>query len=125
MLNLRGVIGQAIEGARQEKLIGNALEAAVTLTCDEAAVTADPERGARRVFYPERAEASAREGAGRDDFQNHPSKMRALLAASADGGKKRGASGIVRSVRERRQRTEQLRRVDRVNTDETRIGEVR
>ena len=28
---MRGVIGQAIERARQEKLIGNALEAAVTL----------------------------------------------------------------------------------------------
>src|SRR5437588_2696560 len=35
LLNLRAVIGQAVEGARQEKLIGNALEAAVILTCDE------------------------------------------------------------------------------------------
>ena len=34
MLKLRAVIGQAIEKARQEKLIGNALEAAVTLQCD-------------------------------------------------------------------------------------------
>lgn len=40
LLNLRGVIGQAVEKARQEKLIGNALEAAVTLTCDETTVTA-------------------------------------------------------------------------------------
>jgi isoleucyl-tRNA synthetase len=39
LLNLRGVIGQAIEGARQEKLIGNALEASVTLTCAEEAVS--------------------------------------------------------------------------------------
>jgi isoleucyl-tRNA synthetase len=31
LLRLRGVIGQAIEKARQEKLIGNALEAAVVL----------------------------------------------------------------------------------------------
>src|SRR5438128_8777019 len=31
LLNLRGVIGQAIEHARQQKLIGNALEAAVVL----------------------------------------------------------------------------------------------
>jgi isoleucyl-tRNA synthetase len=38
LLNLRGVIGQAVERARQEKLIGNALEAAVTLTCDEETV---------------------------------------------------------------------------------------
>jgi isoleucyl-tRNA synthetase len=34
LLRLRGVIGQAIERARQEKLIGNALEAAVSLTSD-------------------------------------------------------------------------------------------
>ena len=34
LLKLRGVIGQAIEKARQEKLIGNALEAAVVLQCD-------------------------------------------------------------------------------------------
>jgi isoleucyl-tRNA synthetase len=34
LLRLRGVIGQAIETARQEKLIGNALEAAVRLTSD-------------------------------------------------------------------------------------------
>ena len=39
LLKLRSVIGQAVEKARQEKLIGNALEAAVTLTCDEAMVT--------------------------------------------------------------------------------------
>ncbi len=34
LLRLRGVIGQAIERARQEKLIGNALEAAVVLHSD-------------------------------------------------------------------------------------------
>src|SRR5712692_6791349 len=38
LLKLRGVIGQAIERARQEKLIGNALEAAVVLHCDEKSV---------------------------------------------------------------------------------------
>jgi isoleucyl-tRNA synthetase len=40
LLNLRGVIGQAVEAARQEKLIGNALEAAVMLKCDEATIAA-------------------------------------------------------------------------------------
>ena len=40
LLKLRSVIGQAVERARQEKLIGNALEAAVTLTCDEATISA-------------------------------------------------------------------------------------
>jgi isoleucyl-tRNA synthetase len=34
MLKLRAVIGQAIEKGRQEQLIGNALEAEVTLVCD-------------------------------------------------------------------------------------------
>ena len=37
-LKLRGVIGQAVEQARQEKLIGNALEAAVVLRCDESKI---------------------------------------------------------------------------------------
>ncbi len=34
LLRLRGVIGQALESARQEKLIGNSLEAAIRLTSD-------------------------------------------------------------------------------------------
>ena len=40
LLDLRSVIGQSVERARQEKLVGNALEAAVTLTCDEATIAA-------------------------------------------------------------------------------------
>jgi len=47
---LRGVIGQAIERARQEKLIGNALEAAVTLTCDEATIAAVPKEELEEFF---------------------------------------------------------------------------
>jgi isoleucyl-tRNA synthetase len=39
LLKLRGIIGQAVEKARQEKLIGNALEAAVILRCDERFAT--------------------------------------------------------------------------------------
>jgi isoleucyl-tRNA synthetase len=50
LLNLRGVIGQAVEAARQEKLIGNALEAAVTLTCDEAIVTSIPKEELEEFF---------------------------------------------------------------------------
>ncbi|PYI78030.1 MAG: isoleucine--tRNA ligase, partial [Verrucomicrobia bacterium] len=38
LLRLRGVIGQALEKARQEKLIGNSLEARVILTCDRKLV---------------------------------------------------------------------------------------
>jgi len=39
LLKLRGLIGQAIEHARQEKLIGNALEAAVVLHSDSDVTT--------------------------------------------------------------------------------------
>jgi isoleucyl-tRNA synthetase len=39
LLKLRGVIGQAIEQARQQKLIGNALEAAVVLDSDSDVTT--------------------------------------------------------------------------------------
>jgi isoleucyl-tRNA synthetase len=38
LLKLRAVIGQAIERARQEKLIGNGLEAAVVLHCDKRTI---------------------------------------------------------------------------------------
>jgi isoleucyl-tRNA synthetase len=40
LLVLRGVIGQSVERARQEKLIGNALEAAVVLRCEQEAIAA-------------------------------------------------------------------------------------
>ncbi|HXM73803.1 MAG TPA: zinc finger domain-containing protein, partial [Chthoniobacterales bacterium] len=39
LLKLRGVIGQAIEKARQDKLIGNALEAAVVLKSNSDVTT--------------------------------------------------------------------------------------
>jgi isoleucyl-tRNA synthetase len=40
LLRLRGVIGQALEKARQEKLVGNSLEARVTLKCDRKLIGA-------------------------------------------------------------------------------------
>jgi isoleucyl-tRNA synthetase len=40
LLRLRGIIGQALEKARQEKLIGNSLEARVTLRCDRRLIGA-------------------------------------------------------------------------------------
>jgi isoleucyl-tRNA synthetase len=40
LLRLRGVIGQALEKARQEKLIGNSLEARVILKCDRKLIGA-------------------------------------------------------------------------------------
>src|SRR3954469_22438684 len=50
LLNLRSVIGQSVERARQEKLIGNALEAAVTLTCDEATIGTVPKEELEEFF---------------------------------------------------------------------------
>ncbi|HEV2804068.1 MAG TPA: isoleucine--tRNA ligase [Chthoniobacterales bacterium] len=50
LLQLRSVIGQAVERARQEKLIGNALEAAVTLTCDEAIIGGIPKEELEEFF---------------------------------------------------------------------------
>jgi len=50
LLKLRGVIGQAIEQARQEKLIGNALEAAVVLHCDQRFATSIPREEIEEFF---------------------------------------------------------------------------
>ena len=50
LLKLRGVIGQAIEKARQEKLIGNALEAAVVLNSNSD-VTAKIDKEELEEFF--------------------------------------------------------------------------
>jgi isoleucyl-tRNA synthetase len=50
LLSLRGVIGQAVERARQEKLIGNALEAAVVLRCDQEAISSIPNEQLEEFF---------------------------------------------------------------------------
>jgi isoleucyl-tRNA synthetase len=50
LLSLRGVIGQAVERARQEKLIGNALEAAVVLRCEEETISSIPHEQLEEFF---------------------------------------------------------------------------
>jgi len=50
LLTLRSVIGQAVEKARQEKLIGNALEAAVVLRCNVKIVGAIPREELEEFF---------------------------------------------------------------------------
>jgi isoleucyl-tRNA synthetase len=50
LLKLRGIIGQAVEKARQEKLIGNALEAAVILRCDARFATSLPREELEEFF---------------------------------------------------------------------------
>jgi isoleucyl-tRNA synthetase len=96
LLDLRGQIGQAVERARQEKLIGNALEAAVTLTCDETTIAAVPKEELEEFFIL--SDLTLQPGTGRVNFEDRLSKVRALLAASAGGWQKRGPSGLVRSV---------------------------
>ena len=51
LLKIRAVIGQAIEHARQEKTIGNALEAAVTLRCDAKMIAGVSKGRTRRIFH--------------------------------------------------------------------------
>ena len=51
LLKLRGVIGQAIERARQEKLIGNALEAAVVLHSDSDVTTKIDQGRTGRILH--------------------------------------------------------------------------
>jgi isoleucyl-tRNA synthetase len=50
LVRLRGVIGQAVEQARQEKLIGNALEAAVTLRCKTDLISLVPHEELEEFF---------------------------------------------------------------------------
>jgi len=50
LLRLRGVIGQAVEQARQEKLIGNALEAAVVLRCESSSIAHMPKDEIEEFF---------------------------------------------------------------------------
>jgi isoleucyl-tRNA synthetase len=50
LLKLRGIIGQAVEKARQEKLIGNALEAAVILRCDARFAISRPREELEEFF---------------------------------------------------------------------------
>ena len=82
LLRLRGVIGQALEKARQEKLIGNSLEARVILKCDRKVIGSRLEGGARRIFYSERPHYRRRARGVRYCRENALSKMRALLASS-------------------------------------------
>ncbi len=50
LLALRAVIGQAVERARQEKLIGNALEAAVLLRCEQDVIAGIPHEEIEEFF---------------------------------------------------------------------------
>ena len=88
LLKLRGVIGQAIEKARQEKLIGNASKQPSCLHCDERFATFHPARGTRRILHPERHENCSRPKNRAPSITKTPNKegARAAVAAPADRG---------------------------------------
>ena len=50
LLGLRAIIGQAVERARQEKMIGNALEAAVILRCEKETISSIPNEQLEEFF---------------------------------------------------------------------------
>jgi len=99
LLKLRGVIGQAIERARQEKSIGNALEAAVVLKSNSEVTTKiDKEELDEFFILSDLTIESAPRSRG-IDHKNRLQEMCALLASSAERGSEHGTSGSVRSLR--------------------------
>ena len=101
LLKLRGVIGQAIEKARQEKLIGNALEAAVILRCDAKVIAGVSHEELEEFFILSDLKIETADRAFRSRHEDRIQKMRALLASSLACRNERGASGFVRSLRGR------------------------
>ena len=108
LLGYRAAISQAVEQARQEKIVGNALEAEVIAACRRRRTTrgaGSPGRRTGRVFHPERPEAGRRGarrrvtcGVASDEVR----AVRTLLAASPDGGSDRDPPGSMRPLRGRR-----------------------
>ena len=92
LLKLRGVIGQAIEKARQEKLIGNALEAAVTLHCDTITISDVSHEELEEFFILSDLKLESANGTVRHHRPDRIQKMRALLASSFFCRNKRGPS---------------------------------
>ena len=110
LLALRAVISQSIEAARQEKLVGNALEAEVTLHVADPALreSAGTARcGIGRVLHPQRSQDHRGRGGRREPHDGHAATdtiraLRALLAASLDGRRGHEPSRPVRPLRGRR-----------------------
>ena len=101
LLRLRGIIGQAIEHARQEKVIGNTLEARVVLNSDSDVTDKIPKEELEEFFILSDLTIQRAEGTERFGNENALQKMRPLLATSADCRHEQSAPGFVRSVRER------------------------
>ncbi len=102
LLKLRGVIAQAIEPARQQKLIGNALEANVTLRLSRSGGVRAAARvpgGDRGILHPKRAAPRTRRRNRRLSDPHRVPEMRALLAAPRVRGPKRHPPRPLRTLR--------------------------
>ena len=101
LLKLRGVIGQAIEQARQEKLIGNALEAAVVLhsNCDVTAKIGKEEL--EEFFILSDLTIEQAKEASASVTKTPYEKCARCWRHRADGRQEQSASGFVRSLRKR------------------------
>ncbi len=98
LLRLRGVIGQAIERARQEKLIGNALEAAVVLQSDsDVTLKIDQEELEEFFILSDLTVHQAKEASAVGDEDN-AQEMRPVLAPPGICRHKQSAPGSVRSM---------------------------
>ena len=80
---MRGIIGQAIEQARQEKLIGNALEAAVVLNSDSE-VTAKIDKEELEEFFI-LSDLTIQQAKGSERFGHRKRPTRNARAAGAIG----------------------------------------
>ena len=112
LLRLRGVIGQAMEKARQEKLIGNALEAAVVLNSNSD-VTAKIDKEELEEFFilsdltiEQAKEPSA--SVSKTSYQ----KCARCWRHRADCRREQGASGFVRSLRKCNNTRRQSAKID-------------
>ncbi|MEN3369377.1 MAG: isoleucyl-tRNA synthetase [Verrucomicrobiota bacterium] len=86
LLTLRGVIGQAVERARQEKMIGNALEASVVLQCEAEAISSIPNDELEEFFIlSELRIESSREPAALITKTNHAKCARCWRHRAAVG----------------------------------------
>ncbi len=95
LLKLRGVIGQAVEQARQEKLIGNALEAAVVLRCDTAAIAHVPNEELEEFFILSDLKLEQAETASASITKTLHQKCARCWRHRADRRKEPGASRLV------------------------------
>ena len=112
LLRLRGIIGQAVEHARQEKLIGNTLEARVVLNSDSDVTDKIPKEELEEFFILSDLTIHRADQASASVTKTPLRKMHPLLATSADCRHEQGAPRFVRSVRERGGCNDEIRMIN-------------